>query len=113
MKIIKKPWGSEEIISSNKIYAVKKLFMKRGHRCSLQFHKFKHETIFLIKGSLTVYYGKHKDKLKSLVLKKNQSIVLEPKIIHRMEALSDSIYLEASSPHLQDVVRLEDDYKRI
>ena len=40
-------------------------------------------------------------------------ITLIPKIIHRMEAVEDSIYLEASSPELEDVVRLTDDYNRI
>ena len=29
-----------------------------------------------------------------------------------MEAIEDSIYLEASTPEMDDVVRLEDDYKR-
>lgn len=113
MKIVKKPWGSEEIISYNKIYVVKKLFMKKGHRCSLQFHRLKHETVFLITGMLKVYFGSNKYKLKKKVLKKNQSIILKPKTIHRMEALKDSIYLESSTPHLDDVVRLEDDYRRI
>ena len=113
MKITKKPWGSEEIISNNKVYVVKKLSMKKGHRCSLQFHRLKHETVFLITGMLKVYFGRNKDKLKKIVLKKNQSIILKPKIIHRMEALKNSIYLESSTPHLEDVVRLEDDYKRI
>ena len=38
--------------------------------------------------------------------------MLPPKIIHRMEGLNDSIYLESSTPELEDVVRLEDDYGR-
>ena len=42
---IKKPWGSEELISNNKNYVLKRLFMKKGHRCSLQYHKKKHETV--------------------------------------------------------------------
>ena len=40
-KIIVKPWGSEELIEFNKKYMVKKLIMKKGHQCSLQFHKKK------------------------------------------------------------------------
>lgn len=40
-KIIEKPWGSEEIIEINEIYMFKKLLMKKGHRCSLQYHEHK------------------------------------------------------------------------
>ena len=44
MKKIKKPWGSEEIIELNKKFCVKKILMKKKHRCSLQYHKKKIET---------------------------------------------------------------------
>ena len=87
--------------------------MKKGHRCSLQFHKKKHETIYVLQGKLKIYFGKNKKKLKNKILKKNGTIIIEPGIIHRMEALNNSIYLEASTPQLKDVVRLSDDYKRV
>ena len=38
MKLIKKPWGKEEVVEINEKYMVKKLTMKSGHRCSLQYH---------------------------------------------------------------------------
>ena len=53
-----------------------------------------------------------KDSLKTKILKKNQTLIVKPYIIHRMEAISKSIYLEASTSHLKDVVRLSDDYGR-
>ena len=40
-KQIKKPWGAEEVIEINEKYMVKKLTMKVGHRCSLQYHEKK------------------------------------------------------------------------
>ena len=52
MKFIKKPWGAEEIIEHNENYVVKRLTMKKGHRCSLQYHNKKKETIYVISGSL-------------------------------------------------------------
>tara|TARA_B100000963_G_C22471808_1_gene600506 strand:- start:408 stop:755 length:348 start_codon:yes stop_codon:yes gene_type:complete len=107
-----KPWGYEELISVNKEYVLKKLFMKKGHRCSLQFHKKKHETIFVLSGKLKILYGKNTKKLKSILLGPNKSIILKPFIIHRMEGLKNTIYLEASTNHLKDVVRLSDDYGR-
>ena len=110
---IKKPWGSEELILLNKNYCLKKLKMLKGHRCSLQFHKKKHETIYVLKGALKVIFGKNKKELKEKILKKDATIIIEPGVIHRMEAVKDAIYLEASTPQLKDVVRLSDDYKRI
>tara|TARA_B100000242_G_C42826050_1_gene383810 strand:+ start:32 stop:373 length:342 start_codon:yes stop_codon:yes gene_type:complete len=112
IKKIIKPWGYEEIISLNKKYVLKKLFMKKNHRCSLQYHKKKHETFIVLKGKLKVYLGKKKNKLRFKIFKKYESLVIPPKQIHRMEAITNCTYLEASTPQLKDVVRLSDDYNR-
>ena len=112
-KKISKPWGFEEIIDVNKKYMFKRLFMKKGHRCSLQFHKKKKETIFILRGALKIITGKSLNNLKSKIYKKNEFITIAPKIIHRMEGQTNCVYLEASSPEIKDVVRLKDDYKRV
>lgn len=112
VKKINKPWGYELLIEKNKKYMFKKLFMKKSHRCSLQFHKKKIETIFVVSGKLKIFYGKNKDKLKYKIFKPQNTITINPKTIHRMQAISDCIYLEASTPEITDVVRLSDDYKR-
>ena len=111
-KIIKKPWGSEELIELNSKYCLKKLFMKKGHRCSLQFHKKKIETIFIVSGNLKIFYGKNRNKLNYKTFKTQNTITINPKTIHRMQAQTDCLYLEASTPEITDVVRLSDDYKR-
>lgn len=113
MKIINKPWGKEEIIEINNMYMLKKLTMWKGHRCSLQYHNKKKETIYILSGKLRIYQGKSQKNLISKIYGPNETVTLVPKIIHRMEAVEDSIYLEASSPELEDVVRLTDDYNRI
>ena len=112
LKIIKKPWGSEHILEKNKEYMLKKLYMRKGHKCSLQYHNKKVETIYVLSGKVKLTI-KEKNKFSAKILKKNSNLTIKPKTIHRMEALIDSYYLEASSPYLKDVVRLEDDYKRI
>ncbi len=112
MKTIIKPWGKEVLIEHNCRYVVKKLFMNKGHRCSLQYHKKKHETIYVLQGKLKIYSGVDIDKLYEKIYLANETISLEPGIIHRMEAVEDSIYLEASTPELDDVVRISDDYAR-
>jgi len=113
MKIIKKPWGSEVVVEINKNYLLKKLFMKKNHRCSLQFHNFKKETIYILKGKLKIIMGKNEKKLKSKIYEKGESVTISPKTIHRMEAITDATYLEASTPEMNDVVRIVDDYKRV
>lgn len=110
---IKKPWGSEILIEHNRFYVLKKLTMKKNHQCSLQFHKKKKETIYILSGLLEISYGKKITNLKSKNFKPGESITLNPKIIHRMKAIKDSVYLEASTSQLKDVVRLIDDYRRV
>ena len=112
MQIIKKPWGKEEIIEINTRYMVKKLTMWAGHRCSLQYHQLKQETIYILTGKLRIYSGPTPDKLISKIYGPDESITLIPGVIHRMEAIEDSVYLEASTPEIDDVVRLVDDYQR-
>tara|TARA_B100001175_G_scaffold132422_1_gene112560 strand:- start:10121 stop:10465 length:345 start_codon:yes stop_codon:yes gene_type:complete len=113
MKKIIKPWGYEQIIEINKKYLLKKLYMKKNHRCSLQFHKKKKETIYVLSGKLRIYINKKKQRLKSKIYKEGASITIEPNIIHRMKAITNCFYLEASTPQNHDVVRLSDDYKRV
>ncbi len=113
-KFLKKPWGSEEIIHTNKFYTVKKLVMNSYSRCSLQYHKKKIETIFVLEGPLFILHGKSLKNLKIKKLKNGEFFTLKKKEIHRMFAKSKkSIYLEASTSDLKDVVRISDDYNRV
>ena len=112
MKIINKPWGKEEIIEKNKYYLLKKITMYKNHRCSLQYHNKKLETLFILSGELKVFVKNLKNK-KYFKLKKNDTLTIPPKSIHRMQAMKKCVYLETSTPHMSDVVRISDDYKRI
>jgi quercetin dioxygenase-like cupin family protein len=112
MQVIEKPWGKEEVIEINDRYMMKKLTMWRGHRCSLQYHQVKCETIYVLSGQLRIYTGPTKDELSSRVYLADETITLVPGVVHRMEAVEDSVYLEASTPEMEDVVRLVDDYQR-
>ena len=113
MQIIEKPWGREELIEHNSSYMVKRLTMFAGHRCSLQFHDKKCETIYVLEGKLRIYIGKTKENIRSDIYKTGDTATIKPGVIHRMEAVEDSIYLEASTPELADVIRIDDDYKRV
>ena len=113
MDIIEKPWGKEEILQINSKYMFKRLTMYKGHRCSLQYHLKKIETIFVLKGKLNILSGHDKNSLESVIYEEGQFITLFPGNIHRMEAIEDCVYLEASTPEIDDVVRIKDDYNRI
>ena len=111
-KEVIKPWGKEELIEYNDKYVVKKLFMKAGECCSLQYHELKRETIYVLSGKLRVYIGKDINSLQEKIMCANEFINIEPYTIHRMEGVEDSTYLESSTNELWDVVRLDDKYSR-
>ncbi len=113
MQVIKKPWGKEELLEINEKYMVKRLTMNNGHRCSLQLHRHKCETIYVLSGKLTLVHGQHTEHLEKNVYSAGESFTLAPGTVHRMQSeCGDCIYLEASTPELDDVVRLSDDYRR-
>jgi quercetin dioxygenase-like cupin family protein len=86
--------------------------MKQGHKCSIQLHRKKTETVYVLSGRLKLYSGDSLASIKEIILSPNDYITLKPNIVHRMEGLDDCTYLESSTPHLDDVVRLEDEYGR-
>ncbi len=112
MNTIQKPWGYEEIVEINEFYVVKRLFMRAGHQCSLQYHQHKHETLIIESGLLSVISGSHRDNLIEVVMGPGAHLSLPQGIIHRMKGIEDSYYLECSTPQLDDVIRLKDDYNR-
>ena len=112
MQTIEKPWGKEEVIEINERYMMKKLTMRKGHRCSLQYHNQKLETIYVLSGHLRIYTGPNQESLYSKIFVSHDTITLTPGVVHRMEAVEDCVYLEASTPEIDDVVRISDDYNR-
>ena len=111
-KTIGKPWEKEEILELNDKYMLKRLTMNKNCRCSLQYHNNKCETIYVLSGQLKIIEGNDKNNLKFDIYKAGSVITIQPKVIHRMEAVEDSVYLEASTPDTDDTVRIEDDYNR-
>ncbi len=104
-----KPWGHELLFARTDKYAGKLLHIKKGKRLSLQYHTEKKETMYILEGLVELTIG----DVIMIVGKKSQSINIKPKTIHRVKALEDTIIIEVSTPELDDIVRLEDDYGRI
>ncbi len=109
---INKPWGYEIIWSKCNRFVGKILCINDGHKLSRQYHVKKEETIFVLTGTLLLEVGMG-DTLKKINLKKGQSFHVRPNTIHRFCAAYGDVELaEVSTPELDDVVRLEDDYSR-
>ena len=111
MRFVQKPWGHETIWAHTELYVGKVLHIKAGHALSLQYHNLKDETIHLLSGKM-IYRVKQGDTLVDLPLEAGQSFRNTPGTVHQMEAVTDCDVLEASTPHLDDVVRLTDRYGR-
>jgi mannose-6-phosphate isomerase len=109
---VDKPWGYELIWADTELYVGKVLHVTAGHALSLQYHEVKDETIHLLRGTMRFWVGPSADRLEEVELREGDSFRIRPGTVHRMEAVTDVDMLEASTPHLGDVVRLEDRYGR-
>jgi mannose-6-phosphate isomerase len=109
---VEKPWGYELIWAETDLYAGKILHVDQGECLSLQFHEEKDETIYVLRGRVRFRVGDSLEELRDVVLEEGHAIRMQPGTIHQMEALTDCDMLEASTPELDDVVRLEDRYGR-
>jgi quercetin dioxygenase-like cupin family protein len=107
-KVVEKPWGREIWYAQHPKYFGKILEIKKGGRLSRQYHKKKHETIYVLKGRLLLLLGK-----RSSVRGPGTAAAIPPRTIHRFSAPYGPVtLLEASTPEVWDLVRLEDDYGR-
>jgi mannose-6-phosphate isomerase len=112
VKRIDKPWGYEIIFALSEKYCGKLIFVRAGEQLSLQFHRVKDETIYVHSGRVELEIGDPGGTLDAEVVGPGHAFRLKPGVVHRWRALEDSIVLEASTPELDDVVRLEDRYGR-
>ena len=110
---VEKPWGYELIWAETDEYVGKILHVTAGEALSLQYHKIKDETLFLLRGRLLLQAGRLADELIDYRMLEGQSFHIPTGTVHRMIAETDCDILEVSTPHLDDVVRLEDRYDRI
>jgi len=112
MKIVKKPWGHEEILVNTGKYVVKKLFINPDASLSYQYHRVKDETIVCLEGNCVVAYGVKKRKI---CLSEGEHLRIKPLVRHSFKGgyRFGCVLIECSTPELSDVVRIEDDYGRV
>ncbi len=110
---VDKPWGYELIWAHTPDYVGKVLHINAGESLSLQYHEEKDETIFLFSGEMLFWAGSSAGKMQEIRLARGEAFRVQPGTVHRMQAVTDCDVLEASTPHLDDVVRIEDRYGRV
>jgi quercetin dioxygenase-like cupin family protein len=111
-KRIEKPWGHEIWFAHTERYAGKIIHVTAGHKLSLQYHDNKDETSHLIKGKMRLYQGPDRDNVGTTIIEVGATWRNTPGTVHTVEAIEDSAFFEVSTPELDDVVRLEDQYGR-
>jgi mannose-6-phosphate isomerase-like protein (cupin superfamily) len=110
---VEKPWGWELIWAHTPDYVGKLLFVGAGHSLSLQFHRVKDESWYVQSGRAELELGEGGNPvLNKEVVLPGACFHFSPGTVHRVTALEDTLILEVSTPHLDDVVRLEDAYGR-
>ena len=108
-----KPWGYELIWALTHAYCGKVLFVKAGHSLPLQFHRLKDEAWLVQSGSAKLELGDVRDsKLQEQIVGAGAAFRYVPGTVHRLTAVEDTSIIEVSTPHLDDVVRLDDAYGR-
>ena len=110
---VEKPWGYELIWADTSEYVGKLLHIQAGEALSLQYHEQKDETIHLLSGEMLFSAGGSEADLVGIDLVAGESFHVSSGTVHRMAAITDCDVLEASTPHLDDVVRLDDRYGRV
>jgi quercetin dioxygenase-like cupin family protein len=109
---VEKPWGHEIIWARTEQYVGKLLHIKAGHKLSLQYHRVKDETVHVQSGQMK-FIVEEEGSMVERILGPGDSYHITPNTKHRMVAVTDCDILEASTPELDDVVRLEDSYGRV
>jgi mannose-6-phosphate isomerase len=111
-----KPWGHELIFAAvDGRYAGKIIYVAAGHSLSLQYHRQKEETISVLSGEAQIEYGPDAGQLITERFGPGDTIHLPPGVLHRIKAVADLTFAEASTAApgwREDIVRLDDRYGR-
>jgi mannose-1-phosphate guanylyltransferase len=110
--LVHRPWGSYEVLYSHENYKIKRIVVKPGERLSLQKHLHRNEHWVVVKGEATVQVGEDIS-----IVKENESTYIKQNEIHRLtnNTREEIVLIEAqvgSYTGEDDIIRLEDDYRR-
>lgn len=104
-------WGNEILLAlvPGK-YTVKRLEVRAGEKGGLQYHHLKDEVGVMISGEMIVRYDDGTGALVEKIVGPGEVMHFSPGLVHQTEAITDVVYIEASTPHFNDRVRVEEKY---
>lgn len=106
-----RPWGTEDLLAVvSQKFSVKILKINAGNKGGLQYHRLKDEVAVLISGEMLIRFDLGDGDLKERVVKSGDVVHFSPGLVHQEEAITDCVILEASTPHFNDRVRMEESY---
>ena len=109
---VEKPWGWELVWAEADAYVGKLLFVRAGQALSLQYHEVKDEAWLVQRGRAFLELGEVGGSLETIEISEGDAFRYRPGTVHRVTAIEDTLIVEVSTPHLDDVVRIEDRYGR-
>ena len=109
---VEKPWGHELIWARTDRYVGKILHVEAGHVLSLQYHERKDESIYVLAGEIILRLQKGETLIERR-LGQGEAFHIHATLVHQFEAVVTSDLLEASTPEIDDVIRLKDRYGRV
>jgi choline kinase/mannose-6-phosphate isomerase-like protein (cupin superfamily) len=112
MKVVHKPWGKEEWLELNDAYCYKRIYINAGYKTSYQYHEFKRETNYTIEGTAEIWLENEAGVVEKKIMKAGEYFNVAPPRKHRVIALTDIILQEVSTPHVDDVIRINDEFNR-
>ena len=106
-----RPWGTEDLLALvSKQFSVKRLKIKAGNKGGLQYHRFKDEVAIMISGQMLIRYDLGDKIIQEKIVSAGEVVHFPPGLVHQEEAITDCEIIEASSPHFNDRVRVEENY---
>ena len=109
---IPKPWGHELIWTQTERYVGKLIVIEAGKRLSLQKHVHKDESILVIAGRMVLSLENEDGTIERIEMGPGDHCRVPTGRIHRFEAIELTEVVEVSTPELDDVIRIEDDFGR-
>ena len=111
-KVVHKPWGKEEWLELNDSYCYKRIYINAGYKTSFQYHNYKKETNYIISGKAEVWLENDAGIIEKKLMEAGDFFNVKPPRKHRVIAITDIILQEVSTPEVDDVIRINDEFNR-
>jgi mannose-6-phosphate isomerase len=112
-KVVAKQWGEERwLVHDDAPFVMKVIRIKAGARTSLQFHRRKEEANLVVAGRARLHWQGEDGSVSTRDVEVGSVVHIRSGAVHRIEAVTDVTMVELSTPEVDDVVRLSDDWNR-